>query len=54
MAAIMEALNDALGFVYDNILSIAMMVMLIAVGVFLTVRTGLFQFRYYLIKFDLF
>ena len=39
MAAIMDAANAALGFVYDNILSIAMMVMLIAVGVFLTVRT---------------
>ena len=45
MAAIMDAANAALGFIYDNILSIAMMVMLIAVGVFLTVRTGFFQFR---------
>ena len=47
MEAIMKAVNTALGFVYDNILSIAMMVMLIAVGVFLTVRTGLFQFKYF-------
>ncbi|MBQ8372491.1 MAG: sodium:alanine symporter family protein [Clostridia bacterium] len=45
MEAVINAINGALGFVYDNILSIAMMVLLIAVGVFLTCRTGVFQFR---------
>ncbi len=45
MAAILSALNTALGFVYDNILSIAMMVLMIAVGAFLTVKTRCFQFR---------
>ena len=38
----MEAI---LNFVYSNILSIVMMVMLIAVGAFLTIKTGAFQFR---------
>ena len=38
MDAILNAINSALGFVYDNILSIAMMLLLIAVGVFLTVK----------------
>ena len=45
MENLMNALNNALGFAYDNILSIAMMVLLIAAGIFLTVRTGFFQFR---------
>lgn len=45
MSAIIAAVNTALGFVYDNILSIAMMVLLITVGVFLSVRTGFFQFK---------
>ena len=47
MADIMAAVNSALGFVYDNILSIAMMVLLIVVGLFLSIRTGFFQFRYF-------
>ena len=45
MGAVMSALNTALGFVYDNILSIAMMVLMIAVGAYLTYRTRAFQFR---------
>ncbi len=45
MTQIIEWLNFALGFVYDNILSIAMMILLIATGIFLSVRTGFFQFR---------
>ena len=45
MAAIMNALNAALGFVYDNILSIAMMVLMIAVGAYLSWRTRFLQFR---------
>ena len=45
MQAILNAVNVALGFVYDNILSIAMMVLLILAGVFLSVRTRFFQFR---------
>lgn len=36
---------EVLQFLYDNVLSILMMVLLIAVGVFLTVRTKVFQFR---------
>lgn len=40
-----DKINAALSFAYDNILSIAMMALLIAAGVFLTVRTGFFQFR---------
>lgn len=38
-------MQDALNFIYDNILSIAMMVMLIAAGIFLSYKTGLLQFR---------
>ncbi len=45
MEAIVNAVNTALSFIYDNILSIAMMVLLIAVGVYLTFRTRAFQFR---------
>ena len=45
MDAVLNALNQALGFVYDNILSIAMMVLLILAGIFLSVRTRFFQFR---------
>ncbi|MBO5756043.1 MAG: sodium:alanine symporter family protein [Clostridia bacterium] len=45
MEKIMDAISGALDFAYSNILSIAMMVLLIAAGVFLTVKTGFFQFR---------
>lgn len=45
MENVLNALNGALGFAYDNILSIAMMILLISAGIFLTVRTGFFQFR---------
>ena len=45
MEKFLDALSGALGFIYDNILSIAMMLMLIIVGVFLTVRTRALQFR---------
>lgn len=45
MEKILDSLNGFLGFVYDNILSIAMMFLLIVVGVFLSIRTGFFQFR---------
>ena len=45
MAAILEVINTSLSFVYDNILSIAMMVLLIACGIFLSCRLRFFQFR---------
>ena len=45
MKYIMEKLNSGLEFVYNNLLSITMMILLIAVGVFLTVRTRAFQFK---------
>ena len=45
MEKILEVLSRALSFIYDNILSITMMVMLIIVGIFLTVRTRGLQFR---------
>ena len=38
-----NALNSALSFAYDNILSIAMMILLIAAGIFLSVRTGFYN-----------
>lgn len=38
-------MEAVLSFIYDNILSILMMVLLIAVGIFLSVRTGFLQFR---------
>lgn len=41
----MAAIEGAFGFVYDNILSIAMMVMLIAGGLFISIKTGFLQFR---------
>ena len=44
MGKVIEALSSALSFTYDNILSIAMMVLLIAAGIFLSVKTGFFQF----------
>ena len=39
------ALNLTFSFLYDNILSIAMMIFLIAAGIFLSIKTGFFQFR---------
>ncbi len=45
MESIINTLNNALSFLYDNILSIAMMIFLIATGIFLSVKTGFFQFR---------
>lgn len=45
MDAILNAISSALDFLYSNILSIAMMILLIAGGLFLTVKTRLFHFR---------
>ena len=45
METIINGLNGAFSFVYDNILSIAMLVLLIAAGIFLSVKTGFFQFK---------
>lgn len=45
MENIINAINNALSFLYDNILSIAMMILLIAAGLFLSIKTGFFQFR---------
>lgn len=45
MKNIIDILNAALSFLNDNILSIAMMVLLILTGLFLTVKTKFFQFR---------
>lgn len=45
MDAFVKAFDTALNFIYDNVLSLAMLVLLIAVGLFLTVRLGGFQFR---------
>ena len=45
MEKMLNVLNSALAFAYDNILSIAMMLFLIACGLFLSIRTGFFQFR---------
>ena len=45
MEQIMTFMQDGLNFVYDNILSIAMMVLLIAGGLFLSIRLGFLQFR---------
>ena len=45
MEPILSALNSALNFIYNNVLSIAMLVLLIAVGFFLTVRLRGFQLR---------
>ena len=41
----MEAVSRVISFIYDNILSISMLVLLISTGIFLTVKTGFFQFR---------
>ena len=45
MGAILSAVENAASFVYDNILSIAMMLLLIFGGLFLSVITGFLQFR---------
>ncbi len=45
MKNIITILNDGLSFAYDNILSVAMLVLLISAGLFLTIRTRFFQFR---------
>ena len=43
----MEQFNTVISFIYDNVLSISMLVLLIATGLYLTVRTGFFQFRHF-------
>lgn len=45
MDAVLNAINSVLDFAYSNILSILMMVLLIAVGIFLSVKTRFLQFR---------
>ncbi len=45
MDRIIKAINSALDFAYSNILSILMMVLLIAAGIFISVKTGFLQFR---------
>lgn len=45
MESVINAINSTLSFAYDNILSIAMMILLIAAGIFLSIRSGFFQFR---------
>ena len=38
-------MEAVINFIYSNILSILMMVLMIAVGVFLTIKTKVLQFR---------
>ncbi len=45
MGTAIQMVSTAPNFVYDNILSIAMLVLLIAAGLFLTTKTRFFQFR---------
>ena len=45
MGEIINSVNNVFSFLYDNILSLAMIVLIIAAGFFLSVRTGFFQFR---------
>ncbi len=45
MEELITSINNAFGFIYDNILSIAMIILIISAGIFLSVRTGFFQFR---------
>lgn len=45
MEGVIEVLNEGLNFIYNNILSISMLILLIAVGLFLTIRLRGFQFR---------
>ncbi|MBR3879171.1 MAG: sodium:alanine symporter family protein, partial [Clostridia bacterium] len=45
MEQILALMESALNFVYSNILSIAMMVLLIAGGLFLSIKLGFLQFR---------
>lgn len=44
MGEIINYLNHFFSFVYDNILSIVMVLLILAAGVFLSVKTGFFQF----------
>lgn len=45
MGEIINSVNNIFSFLYDNILSLAMIVLIIAAGFFLSIRTGFFQFR---------
>ena len=45
MGDFINVLNNALSFLYDNILSILMMILLISAGLFLSIKTGFLQFR---------
>ena len=44
MEQVITSLNSVFAFAYDNILSIAMIILIIAAGFFLSVKTGFFQF----------
>lgn len=44
MEQAMNSVNNAFAFLYDNILSIAMIILIISAGIFLSIRTGFFQF----------
>ena len=44
MEQAINTLNNVFSFVYDNILSIAMIILIISAGIFLSVKTGFFQF----------
>lgn len=44
MGIIIEKVNNILSFAYDNILSIVMMILLIASGLFLSIKLGFLQF----------
>ena len=45
MEQIINDLNTVFSFLYDNILSVAMIILIILAGVFLSIKTGFFQFR---------
>lgn len=45
MGQVINTLNNIFSFAYDNILSIAMIILIISVGLFLSIKTGFFQFR---------
>ena len=44
---VINTINDVFSFLYDNVLSIAMLILIISTGLFLSIKTKFFQFTHF-------
>ena len=47
MEQVINTINDVFSFLYDNVLSIAMLILIISTGLFLSIKTKFFQFTHF-------